>query len=116
MSETFKPAYSFARRFAAITLCVVALSTSSAANAGDPCELVMCMWGRFSKVTGSGDDGGNECRRAEAEYFSIIVYKKKGRIDWNATADERLSRQNSCPTADRGKTKEINDKFGKEQG
>lgn len=86
------------------------------AEAGDPCKMVYCMFGKYAKATGQGGDGGSECRQAEAEYFGIIVYRKKGRIDWNATAQERLGRQNSCPTADRGKTKQINDKFGKSRG
>lgn len=89
---------------------------SPSAYAKDPCKMVVCMFGKLSKLTGSGDDGGSECDKAEAEYFDILVYKKKKRIDWGATAKERLKEQNSCPTADRGKTKQINDKFGKARG
>lgn len=63
----------------------------------------------------ASDDGGSECDDAEKEYFDIIV-KKKGKIKWSETATERLKQQNSCPTADRGKTTEINDKFGKARG
>lgn len=86
------------------------------ANAKDPCKMVFCMWGKYSKTTGQGDDGGSKCAKAEAEYFSILVYRKKGRIDWSATARERLKAQNSCSTADRGKTKEINRLFGQSRG
>lgn len=85
------------------------------AFAKDPCKMVVCMWGKYSKFMGTGDDGGEKCKDAEQEYFSIIV-KKKGKIKWSQTATERLKQQNSCPTADRGKTKQINDKFGKARG
>ncbi|MGE6473352.1 conjugal transfer protein [Serratia proteamaculans] len=110
-----------AKRFAvgkclkAFVLGAVVLGASPA-FAGDPCKMVLCMFGKYSKVTGTGDDGGDECDSAEAEYFGILVYKKKKKIDWSATAKERLKQQNSCPTADRGKTKQINDKFGKARG
>lgn len=109
-----------AKRFAlgkcltAVLLCTSVLAAPPA-FAKDPCKMVLCMWGKYSKLTGSGDDGGDECDAAEKEYFDIIV-KKKGKIKWSRTAAERLKQQNSCPTADRGKTKQINDKFGKARG
>lgn len=105
-----------ARKWAAVALLSSIAGVSLPVEAGDACKMVYCMWGKFARVTGQGGDGGNECRQAEAEYFGIIVFRKKGRIDWNATAQERLGAQNSCPTADRGKTKQINDKFGKSRG
>lgn len=107
---------SLPRTLTAALVMAFALSATPTAFAGDPCKMVLCMWGKWSKASGEGDDGGSECRSAEAEYFGIIVYKKKKKIDWSATAKERLNRQNSCPTADRGKTKQINDKFGKVLG
>ncbi|WP_055137549.1 hypothetical protein [Pseudomonas corrugata] len=109
-----------AKRFAlgkcfAVVLLGAAVLAPSPAFAKDPCKMVLCMWGKYSKVTGSGDDGGDECDAAEKEYFDIIV-KKKGKIKWSRTATERLNQLNSCPTADRGKTKQINNKFGKARG
>ena len=80
------------------------------ASAADPCKTVLCMYGRFT-----GNSGGSECRPAEADYFDIKK-KKKHRIDWNATASARQDFLNSCPSADRGFTKKINDKFGKAGG
>lgn len=88
----------------------VALTTSSPAMAKDPCKTVMCMFGMFT-----GNSGGSECRSAERDYFSIVV-KKKGKIRWSKTADARRDHLNSCPQADRGITKKINDKFGKASG
>lgn len=99
-----------ARTWGAALVLGTMLLSSPAAHAKDPCKMVMCMWGKFS-----GDDGGDECDSAEQEYFSILV-KKKGKIRWSDTAKERLKQQNSCPTAERGKTKQINDKFGKARG
>ncbi|WP_232925293.1 TrbM/KikA/MpfK family conjugal transfer protein [Pseudomonas corrugata] len=72
--------------------------------------MTLCMFGRLT-----GNSGGSDCKSAEKEYFAIQK-KKKGKIKWNATAEARLNKMNSCPTADRGKTKEINNKFGKARG
>lgn len=107
-----KSVSSFSRTRKLITATVVCASLFSTAPAfaGDPCKMVMCMWGKFS---GADDEG--KCSDAEQEYFSILV-KKHGKIRWSDTAKERLKQQNSCPTADRGKTKSINDKFGKVLG
>ncbi|WP_324729650.1 KikA [Pseudomonas chlororaphis] len=105
-----------ARQCLLAVLLLGAASGAAPAFAKDPCKMVICMYGKYSKLMGKGDDGGEKCREAEAEYFDIIVYGKKGRINWNNTAKERLKRQNSCPSADRGKTKQINDKFGKSSG
>lgn len=80
------------------------------ALAADPCKSVLCLYGRFT-----GHSGGSECQPAEADYFAIKV-KKKHRINWNATASARQDFLNSCPSADRGFTKKINDKFGKAGG
>lgn len=104
------------RYLAGALVMAFAMSGTPNAVAGDPCKMVLCMYGKLAKSKGEGDDGGGECRSAEAEYFGIIVYKKKKKIDWSATAKERLSRQNKCSSADRGITKQINDKFGKVLG
>lgn len=88
---------------AAVLLCL----TAPSAYAGDPCKTVLCMFGKFT-----GNSGGSECQPAEADYFKIVVKKKKG-IDWNATASARKQFLDNCPQADGGFTKKINDKFGK---
>lgn len=92
-----------------VLLCITALNMSTA-SAKDPCKTALCMYGL---LTNSERDG---CSSAIADHFDIIVFRKKKKIDWNKTAKERLGFTNSCPTADRGKTKEINDKFGKATG
>ena len=83
---------------------------SPQAFAGDACKSVLCMFGRFT-----GNSGGSECSSAERDYFSILV-KKHGNIKWSKTATARLNYLDSCPEADRGYTKKINDKFGKVRG
>lgn len=104
------PARLSARKTLATALLLCA-AISSPAHAKDPCKTVLCMYGKFT-----GNSGGSECQSAEADYFSIVVKKKKGRIDWNATASDRKKFLDSCPQADGGFTKKINDKFGKLRG
>ncbi|AGN33470.1 KikA family protein (plasmid) [Pseudomonas fluorescens A506] len=83
---------------------------TSQAFAKDPCKTALCM---FGLLTGTND---GECNDAIADHFSIIVFKKKKKIDWNKTAKERLGFTNSCPGADPVTNKLINDKFGKSFG
>ena len=91
-------------------LLAVSLLGSAPAFAKDPCKVVLCMFGRFT-----GNSGGSECSSAEREYFSILV-KKHGNIKWSRTSSARQDYLDSCPGADRGYTKKINDKFGKVRG
>ncbi|RMM71609.1 Killer protein [Pseudomonas syringae pv. maculicola] len=91
-------------------LFAVCLLGSGSAFAGDPCKSVLCLYGKFT-----GNSGGSECRSAEQDYFSILV-KKHGNIRWSQTASARQDYLNSCPGADSGYTKKINDKFGKVRG
>ena len=86
------------------------LATSVPAHAKDPCKTVLCMWGKFSGAGTVANCGG-----AVSDYFSIIK-KKRGKIRWDATSDARQGFLDSCPAADNGKTKQINNKFGKVLG
>jgi len=85
----------------------IALITTTPAFAKDPCKTVLCMYGKFT-----GNSGGGECSSAEQDYFDILV-KKKGKVQWSKTATAREEFLNSCPGADKGPNKKINDKFGK---
>lgn len=98
------------RPFVMVSVLALSLISSSAAFAGDPCKSVLCMFGMLT-----GNSGGSECTSAVKEYFGIQV-KKKGRIKWNPTAAAREQFLNSCPGADQGVNKKINDKFGKVKG
>ena len=107
---------SIVRRLLGALIVSIACTATAPAFAGDSCKMVLCMYGKLAKSKGEGTDGGSECNGAVAEYFGILVYKKKKKIDWSATAKERLKRQNSCSSAERKATKAINDKFGKKLG
>jgi hypothetical protein len=80
------------------------------AFAKDPCKTVLCMYGRFT-----GSSGGSECNTPEQDYFDILV-KKHGKVNWGKTSTLREEFLNSCPGADNGINKKINDKFGKVMG
>ncbi|OVZ83559.1 conjugal transfer protein [Yersinia kristensenii] len=92
-----------------LPLLFVGLS-SLPAIAADPCEVVICMYG---KVTGNSP---SECNSAEGQFFSINAFKKKGRFDPTKTADMRKSLLGSCPMADPSKISEIISKFGRIRG
>lgn len=102
----------FSRVRKSVTIGLLAMTAFGAtpAFAKDPCKTALCMWGLFN---GSDREG---CDQAIQDHFDIVVYKKKKRIDWNSTAKQRLNFTNSCPGADRGINKKINDKYGKSSG
>lgn len=91
-------------------LLSAAMSCAPSAFAGDACKTVLCMYGRFT-----GNSGGSECNTAEQDYFNIVA-KKHGKVNWSKTATLRGEFLNSCPGADGGINKKINDKFGKVMG
>jgi hypothetical protein len=99
-----------ARRIAAVMLVAVTTLGATPAFAKDPCKTVLCMYGRFT-----GNSGGSECSSAEADYFNILI-KKHGDVRWGKTSTARGQFLNSCPGADTGFNKKINDKFGKVRG
>lgn len=79
------------------------------ASAADPCEVVLCMYG---KAVGSG--GGGECKSPEKAFFKIV--KKKKGIRWDKTFDARKSFLNQCSSADPSAILKIMSKFGKVKG
>lgn len=85
------------------------LGTTSQAMADD-CKVALCMWGYLN-----GENDGT-CKSSIAEYFDIIVYKKKHKINWGKTASKRLSKLTSCGSADTDKMNKVNSKFGKVLG
>ncbi|TWI46170.1 TrbM protein [Pseudomonas duriflava] len=85
------------------------LTASVPAYAKDPCETVLCMWGKLQ------GENPSECSSAVGDYFDIIK-KKHGDIRWSSTANARQQFLDSCSQADPDKTKMINDKFGRMRG
>lgn len=82
-----------------------AAKAAEGADGGNPaCEVVLCMFGKLMGASQS------ECKSAEKAYFSILVFGKKGRIDWGGTASERMGLLNGCPSPENGN---INKAFGK---
>lgn len=51
---------------AAAVLCMAA-GTPIYSFAADPCEVVLCMYGKAT-----GNSGGSECRSAEKAFFNIV--------------------------------------------
>lgn len=98
--------FSRTRKYATYMVLIFGIFGVSPAFAKDPCRVAFCMWGLLNGQTA-------ECKSDIADYFSILEYKKKKKIDWNKTASKRLNTMNSCPGADTGKTKQVNDKYGK---
>ncbi|CAO94859.1 TrbM/KikA/MpfK family conjugal transfer protein [Erwinia tasmaniensis] len=76
-------------------------------DSGDPCVVVLCM---FGKVT--GNSGGGECSSPEKTFFNIIK-KKKGSFLPNPTSDARKAFISKCDTAGKDTIDKIIRKFGK---
>lgn len=73
----------------------------------DPCEVVLCMYG---KVTGNG--GSSECSTPEKDFFNIIKKNKHGFLA-NHTSDARKDFLNQCSTAPAEYISKIISKYGK---
>ncbi|MDQ1228437.1 hypothetical protein QE443_004698 [Pantoea ananatis] len=56
---------------AAASLCLL-VSAVSPTYAADPCEMVMCMWG---KVT--GNSGGDDCKGPEKAFFDKVKKEER---------------------------------------
>jgi hypothetical protein len=90
-----------------LALALTAAFGASSQAIADDCKVSLCMWGYLN-----GENDGT-CKDSISEYFDIIAYKKKHKIDLSKTASKRLSKLKSCSDADSGKMKEVNNKFGK---
>jgi len=88
---------------------VISAMLSTPTMAEDSCKVPLCM---FGLLKGEKD---STCSSAISSYFGILVYKK-GKVSWSKTAKKRLSALQSCPSADRDKIKEVNNKFGRSRG
>lgn len=95
---------------AAALLCLTA-GFSAPSFAADPCEVVLCM---FGKVTGNSD--GSECSSAEKAFFNINSFKKKGRFDPSKTSNMRKALLGECKAADPAAIAKIISQFGRIRG
>ncbi|EDS0772145.1 conjugal transfer protein [Salmonella enterica] len=98
------------------TITVVALlcllsGFSSSSFAADPCEVVLCMYGKAT-----GNSGGSECSSAEKAFFKINSFKKHHRFNPAKTADMRKNFLGQCASADPAHMSKILSKYGKKRG
>ncbi|MBP2845823.1 kikA from plasmid origin [Dickeya oryzae] len=92
---------------AAALLCLAA-GYSVPSSAADPCEVVLCMYGKAT-----GNSGGSECSSAEKDFFDIVKTGKKGSFRADATADARKEFLGECPDAAQESINMIINKFGR---
>ncbi|AYC19694.1 hypothetical protein DZA65_02816 [Dickeya dianthicola] len=95
----------------AATLLCLAAGFSAPSFAADPCEVVLCMYG---KATGNG--GGNECSSAERAFFSINAFKKHHRFNPGKTFEMRRDFLAQCASADPAAVSQILSRFGRMRG
>ncbi|HAT1684694.1 TPA: kikA from plasmid origin [Klebsiella oxytoca] len=93
----------------ATVLCLAA-ETPIYSFAADPCEVVLCMYGKAT-----GNTGGSECRSAEKAFFNIVKKNKHGFLP-NHTLNARKAFLGECPGADPKAVNKILSKFGKVRG
>ncbi|ACC76454.1 TrbM/KikA/MpfK family conjugal transfer protein [Paraburkholderia caribensis] len=96
--------------------CVVAVAVCTAligvtpARADDDnqsaCGAVLCLGGLMQ-----GGDGGRDCSRYEANYFSIVRYHH-GHFDLSGTSSARGDFLNQCRSAGSDQKRSINAKYG----
>lgn len=94
-----------------ISVMLLALGFSAMpAHAANPCEVVVCMYGKLTET-----DGGGSCNSPEKAFFDINVFKR-GIFQPTKTANLRKSFLGECPTADPKDIAEIISKFGRVRG
>lgn len=94
---------------AAAVLCVAA-GTPVYSFAADPCEVVLCMYGKAT-----GNSGGSECRSAERAFFNIVKKNKHGFLP-NHTLNARKAFLGECASADPEAVNKILSRFGRISG
>lgn len=95
-----------------ITAALLCLSAGFSASsfASDPCETVLCMYGKAT-----GNSGGSECSSAEHDFFNIVKKNKHGFLPGH-TSDARKSFLQQCGSADPATIAKIISKFGRIRG
>lgn len=91
---------------AAALLCLTAGFTAPS-FAADPCEVVLCMYGKAT-----GNSGGSSCSSAEHAFFNIIKKNKHGFLPGH-TADARKAFLLQCKEADPSTISKIISQFGR---
>ncbi|GKV95108.1 kikA from plasmid origin [Pectobacterium aroidearum] len=94
----------------AVAMLCIAAGTPVYSFAADPCEVVLCMYG---KATGSS--GGRECRSAGRAFFNIVKKNKHGFLP-NHTLNARKAFLGECTSADPEAVNKILSRFGRVRG
>lgn len=87
----------------------IPLSAQEIVDSGDPCTVVLCMYG---KLQGNNQ---SECRGAVRKFFSLRKFGSHGFRPWK-TFIKRKDFLNGCPTADPAVVSDIMKQFGKMMG
>ena len=90
-------------------LCIVA-GTPVYSFAADPCEVVLCMYGKTN-----GNSGGSQCRSAERAFFTIVKKNKHVFLP-NHTLNARKDFLVVCTSADPEAVNKILSRFGRVKG
>ncbi|MGQ7746177.1 TrbM/KikA/MpfK family conjugal transfer protein [Pectobacterium brasiliense] len=93
----------------AAVLCIAG-GTPVYSFAADPCEVVLCMYGKAT-----GNNGESECRSAERAFFKIIKKNKHGFLP-NHTLNARKDFLGECASADPEAVNKIQARFGRVRG
>lgn len=93
----------------AAMLCIAAW-TPVYSFAADPCEVVLCMYGKAT-----GNSGRSECRSAERAFFNIIKKNKHGFLP-NHTLNARKAFLGECASAGPEAVSKILSRFGRFRG
>lgn len=91
---------------AAAMLCIAA-GFSAPVFADDPCEVVICMFGKAT-----GNSGGDACSSAEKSFFNIVKKNKHGFLP-SHTSDARKQFISECKEANPETISTIISKFGR---
>ena len=79
------------------------------AFATDACKTVLCLYGRMA-----GNNGGQECRDAERDFFNIVKIPRHG-FHPSRTADARKNFLIECKAANPEIINQIISKFGRQR-
>lgn len=94
---------------ATVMLCI-AIVPPVYCFAANPCEVVLCMYGKAT-----GNSGGSECHSAEKTFFNIVKKNKHGFLPGH-TLNARKAFLGECASADPEAVNKILSRFGRLRG
>lgn len=99
-------------KYPAIVVAVLCIAAGAPVYsfAADPCEVVLCMYGKTT-----GNNGGSKCRSAERAFFNIVKKNKHGFLPHH-TLNARKYFLGECASADPEAVNKILSRFGRVKG